>query len=485
VRRTPKIGHPKGKSLYVMNESLSMSKSGGIHVKKVTSIIVGLFLILTIVMPQPSSCGAQLTIDKGCGATYYPNEMILICYKVTASEGSAVTVTLKDRLADGTVNVMFANKSILPNIQYYATGVVAPPYGTETLILEWSVTSGVGSTGIETCSFTVASNGGSSGSFSGSSSGGGSETTLRIDSNVSGFQVWWNGVYNHTTPYNYALLCNVPSGTHTVTLKKSGCSDGSKTITIIPGVENQVTITMSCGSSSSGESSDIDEDGVPDDEDGCYNPDCNIVDSKGCPKDTDRDGLNDCDDDCQYDKGSSSNDGCPAEDRDNDGVTDDKDGCYNPECSIVDSRGCPEDSDSDGITDCEDDCPSEYGEQKNDGCPEEDADNDGVPDDEDNCYNPGCRLVDSRGCPWDSDNDGMNDCEDNCPNQSGPRSNYGCPSPTSSTLSFDLIDAVIKFFFAFLLLIVIIGAALLIWRRKQKKTPVSSRTRPYDDTRIY
>jgi hypothetical protein len=35
--------------------------------------------------------------------------------------------------------------------------------------------------------------------------------------------------------------------------------------------------------------------------------------------------------------------------------------------------------------------------------------------------------VDSRGCPWDSDNDGLTDCEDSCPNQSGPRSNNGCP----------------------------------------------------------
>jgi hypothetical protein len=177
------------------------------------------------------------------------------------------------------------------------------------------------------------------------------------------------------------------------------------------------------------EEEDDDGDGVPNSEDNCYNPDCNIVDSRGCPKDTDRDGLNDCEDRCPTEK-SSEPDGCPVGDKDGDGVPDDEDGCYNPECDIVDAQGCPKDSDSDGLNDCDDECPAEYGERRNNGCPAEevkDSDNDGVPDDQDSCYNPGCNRVDSRGCPWDSDGDGLNDCEDNCPNQSGPRSNNGCP----------------------------------------------------------
>jgi hypothetical protein len=342
---------------------------------------------------------------------------------ITASAGSTVTVTLKDTLADGTVNVIFANKSILPNVQYYASGVITPPYGIETLTLEWQIVSGmISSSGFETCDITVVSGG-----------GGGGGTILRIDSNVSNFQVWWNGVYNHTTPYNYAMLYSVPSGTHTITLKKSGCQDASKTVTIIPAVLNTVTINMDCGSSGGGsETPDLDGDGVPDDEDGCYNPDCNIVDSRGCPKDQDTDGVNDCDDRCPSERGTPSQDGCPAADRDNDGVTDDTDACYNPGCSMVDSQGCPLDSDDDGLNDCEDDCPNQYGERRNDGCPEEDADSDGVPDGQDSCYNPGCTLVDSRGCPWDSDSDGLTDCEDNCPNQSGPRNNNGCPEQQQS-----------------------------------------------------
>ena len=176
---------------------------------------------------------------------------------------------------------------------------------------------------------------------------------------------------------------------------------------------------------------DDDGDGVPNSQDSCYNPDCNLVDPNGCPRDTDGDGLNDCEDDCPAERGLAANDGCPpgdeGEDRDGDGVADDRDACYNPECSIVDTQGCPKDSDDDGLDDCEDECPSEYGERRNDGCPEEDADSDGIPDSEDSCYNPGCNRVDSIGCPLDSDGDGSNDCEDNCPNQSGPASNNGCP----------------------------------------------------------
>ena len=58
----------------------------------------------------------------------------------------------------------------------------------------------------------------------------------------------------------------------------------------------------------------------------------------------------------------------PPSDEDGDGIPDFNDKCSNPDCDIVDSRGCPKDSDEDGINDCEDECPSEYGEEDN-GCP--------------------------------------------------------------------------------------------------------------------
>jgi hypothetical protein len=390
--------------------------------KAIRLIVAGMLLFsLIVVATEPStSASASLGINKGCGSTYNVGEMIIISYKVTASASATVVATLKVQMPDSTYTTFFVNKSLSPNVQYYAYGVVGPEIGTRTVVFEWEADAGMGGTdaGSKGCTYSVLTGGG----------GGG--TTLRIDSNVSNFQVWWNGVYNHTTPYNYAILYSVPSGTHVVTLKKSGCSDASKTVSIVPGMANQVTINMSCGpGGGEEETADIDGDGVPDDEDGCYNPDCNVVDHIGCPKDTDNDGVNECDDDCPREKGPASNDGCPEEeeDRDNDGVADDEDGCYNPDCSIVDSQGCPKDSDGDGLNDCDDDCPSEAGERANDGCPVLDSDNDGVPDNEDSCYNPNCNLVDSRGCPRDSDNDGLNDCEDGCPGQNGPRSNNGCP----------------------------------------------------------
>ncbi|MGC1122167.1 MAG: hypothetical protein WBA22_13845 [Candidatus Methanofastidiosia archaeon] len=121
------------------------------------------------------------------------------------------------------------------------------------------------------------------------------------------------------------------------------------------------------------------------------------------------------------------------EDSDGDGVPDDEDDCYSPSCDIVDSHGCPRDSDGDGLNDCEDDCPSEYGTSSNNGCPAKDSDGDGVLDEQDMCYNPGCIIIDSQGCPKDSDGDGSNDCEDDCPSEYGDRSNNGCKAPPIST----------------------------------------------------
>ncbi len=392
--------------------------------KKSRLIVCVLVLALLALTVEPSSCAVYLSINKGCGATYYPGETIGITYLVTGNPGDSIKVSLKVKLPDASESVHFVNKSILPNVYYSDSGLIGAQLGPRTVYLEWSkISATVGSAGIQTCIYNVTAGGGGG--------GGGGGTTLRIDSNVSYFQVWWDGFYNHTTPYNYAILYNVPSGTHTVTLKKSGCTDASKVITIIPGAANQVTINMDCGPGGGGtQTQDKDGDGVTDDKDACYNPTCNIVDSQGCPKDSDRDGLNDCDDECPREKGVPDTDGCPAADKDNDSVTDDKDACYNPDCALVDSQGCPRDSDTDGLNDCEDQCPSEAGERSNNGCPEEDSDSDGVTDDQDNCYNPGCTLVDSRGCPWDSDGDGLNDCEDNCPNQAGTRNNSGCPEQT-------------------------------------------------------
>jgi hypothetical protein len=263
----------------------------------------------------------------------------------------------------------------------------------------------------------------------GGGGGGGGTGSLRIYNSTAGYDIYIDGSYAATALTSTVTLSNVSVGVHQVKLTKSGCQDVTETVTINSGTTTSIHVTMNCNGGQPPSAEDDDGDGVANSDDSCYNPDCAIVDNRGCPKDTDNDGLNNCEDDCPTQAGSAANNGCPAggADRDGDGVSDDQDACNNPGCSIVDNSGCPRDSDGDGLNDCDDECPSEYGERQNDGCPSEDADNDGVPDDQDNCYNPGCTRVDSRGCPFDSDGDGLNDCEDNCPNQSGPRSNNGCP----------------------------------------------------------
>ncbi|MBU7018442.1 MAG: PEGA domain-containing protein [Theionarchaea archaeon] len=277
--------------------------------------------------------------------------------------------------------------------------------------------------------------------------GGGGTGSLRIYNNTSDYDIYIDGSYVATALTSTVTLHNISAGVHQVKLTKSGCQDVTETVTIMAGSTTTINVTMNCGGQPSQE--DDDGDGVSNSDDSCYNPDCNLVDANGCPKDTDNDGLNDCEDDCPRERGIAANDGCPQEeerDRDSDGVKDDDDACFNPDCNIVDTQGCPKDTDGDGLEDCKDDCPSEYGERQNQGCPSEDADNDGVADGQDNCYNPGCNRVDSRGCPYDSDGDGLNDCEDNCPNQSGTRNNNGCPEPGPSFCLGSLLLSILVFF---------------------------------------
>ena len=297
----------------------------------------------------------------------------------------------------------------------------------------------------------------------------GQTTTLVIYSNVYGFEVWYDGRHIFTTPADkdYCWFTNVYPGRHTITLKKSGCSDATVVVNIVSGVENEITINMSCGGGggSGGGTTDSDGDGVPDDKDRCGNPNCNIVDSSGCPRDSDSDGVNDCDDECPYEKGVASNKGCQpvSGDKDNDGITDDRDGCHNPGCSIVDSSGCPKDSDGDGVIDCDDDCKYDEGPASNDGCPQVsgDRDNDGLPDDIDSCYNPGCTIVDSQGCPKDYDSDGINDCEDQCTYDKGPASNNGCPEDYSSNI--------FKYWWVIALLICVLGALIYLSKKRPPK----------------
>src|SRR6185503_3409035 len=77
-----------------------------------------------------------------------------------------------------------------------------------------------------------------------------------------------------------------------------------------------------------------------------------------------------------------------ASDQDNDGVPDDRDGCpqkaEDPD-GWKDDDGCPEpDNDLDGLLDGDDHCPNDPEDKDNfqdgDGCPDADNDADGIPD---------------------------------------------------------------------------------------------------------
>ena len=123
----------------------------------------------------------------------------------------------------------------------------------------------------------------------------------------------------------------------------------------------------------------------------------------------------------------------PPSDLDKDGVVDNDDQCPNEE-GQAECSGCPcpptppclgdSDSDRDGICDSEDKCPNEFGTKKYNGCKIPDTDGDGFNDEIDKCLNDISRCC--SGCP-DRDGDGVLDKDDDCDDVAGDASNKGCP----------------------------------------------------------
>lgn len=148
---------------------------------------------------------------------------------------------------------------------------------------------------------------------------------------------------------------------------------------------------------------DSDNDGTPDNSDGCpYDPQKTDPGQCGCGNsdiDSDGDGLANCNDDCPNDPNKTQPGICgcgiPDIDSDSDGVLDCKDGCPNDfkktEPGICGCGVADIDSDGDGTVDCNDGCPNDPNKTQPGQC--------------------GCNNLDT-----DSDNDGTADCNDPTPN---------------------------------------------------------------------
>jgi hypothetical protein len=358
-------------------------------------------------LPTPETF---ITVDRGCGSTYFAGESVLITYLVEAEPTDTVIVTIKEILPDSTMSVLLSNKTTEPGLMYSMRIFAQPIYGRETILMEYVIKTDSGSSWYATeCSFYIKEGTYETGS-------------LKIECNQTDFDIFIDDAFVAHSLTETVLIEGVIGGGHTVTVQRSGCKDFTRPVSITPGKTVTLKVELDCAVS------DRDSDGVPDEEDLCYNPLCDLVDESGCPLDGDGDGTNDCEDICPDEKGDRESRGCPYGDADSDGVPDNLDEC-DTECTIVDETGCPRDSDGDGIIDCNDDCPQEQGDKKHFGCPVRDSDSDGVIDDEDRCYNPDCLVVDGLGCPADSDSDGISDCDDQCPQESGPKENNGCPEP--------------------------------------------------------
>jgi hypothetical protein len=86
-------------------------------------------------VPPSSSVIAELTVDRGCGATYNVGDRIIVTWRILQTPGRApVPFRLLDVLADGSVQILFAQ--YLGEGEYRLRGWITPPRGTETLILQ-------------------------------------------------------------------------------------------------------------------------------------------------------------------------------------------------------------------------------------------------------------------------------------------------------------------------------------------------------------
>jgi hypothetical protein len=181
---------------------------------------------------------------------------------------------------------------------------------------------------------------------------------------------------------------------------------------------------------------DSDNDGTPDDSDGCkYDPNKTDGGHCGCgvaDTDSDADGTPDCFDKCKDDPNKTGPEKCGCgiadTDTDADGIADCNDKCKDDPNKIdAGICGCgvaDKDSDSDGTPDCNDICKNDPNKIKAGKCgcgiAETDSDTDGTPDCIDSCVNDpdkteagicGCGVADT-----DSDGDGTSNCHDKCKN---------------------------------------------------------------------
>jgi hypothetical protein len=87
-------------------------------------------------VPPSSSVIAALTVDRGCGATYYVGDPIIVTMSILQTPGGApMLFRLRDVLPDGRVQIFTFPRPLGVGV-YQLRGQITPPTGTETLILE-------------------------------------------------------------------------------------------------------------------------------------------------------------------------------------------------------------------------------------------------------------------------------------------------------------------------------------------------------------
>ena len=131
-----KIGPPTGTETLILQFTSSSGKYGEAQCS------------FTVGGSGPVDLQLSITVDKGCGATYYVNDPIRI-YVSSNQSGTGYIVNYK---SDGSV-MKIGPFSLDANVRGYIDGTIGLPAGTRTLVLQFTSLSG--KYGEAQCSFTV------------------------------------------------------------------------------------------------------------------------------------------------------------------------------------------------------------------------------------------------------------------------------------------------------------------------------------------
>lgn len=179
----------------------------GINMNK-KKVIAGLgILLLTSIFPLETQCilSSNVWVDKTCGSTYRIGDAIVIFFSVNEPAYIELWLTYPDGYTK-----QLASEQVSGGIAHHVNGKIGELSGKRILLLKaWNGDE----YDEDTCIYYGGETGGS----------------IRVESNPTGGKCYLDGNYKGKTPLT---IPDVPPGSHTIKITKSGYVKWTKTVTV-------------------------------------------------------------------------------------------------------------------------------------------------------------------------------------------------------------------------------------------------------------